>query len=359
MKQKILKTGVNQIMMFVFTLCLFAFLIVTALQRPRVLILHSYDLNYAWTKQVNEGIHRVIDEKQYDVRWYYLDTRRHTSTDFYETAGAGARRIIQDWRPNVLIAVDDNAQEYVARHFINDGTVNIIFSGMNGELSDYGYENANNVTGVLERKPLEATRQALQLIQFPREDKSITSNTVRLLHITDNTSTGLANRVDILGAAWDPVILVDSIVVKTFAEWQAAVLASAEQADLLLITNYGGLLEAADEPDSLVNKKEVIDWTEAHSPIPGISTSSAYVSDGGMLAFGVSPYEQGEVAARMAVQLIDEHVPAKEIPVVEGQQIIVHLNQSSLTAYGIVLPDIFEAFARATGNYYITIEPHS
>lgn len=356
MKQKSLNIGLNQIMIFVFTVCLFIFLIVTALQRPRVMILHSYDLNYAWTKQVNEGIQRIIDEKQYDVRWYYLDSRRHTSTDFYQTAGAAARRVIQEWRPNVLIAVDDNAQEYVARHFVNDGTINIVFAGMNGELSDYGYAHANNVTGVLERKPLEATRQALQLIQFPRKDSTIASNTVRLLHITDNTTTGLANRNDILGTDWDPVILVDSLVVKTFAEWQAAVLAAAEQADLLLITNYGGLLASADVPDSLVNKKAVIAWTEAHSPIPGISTSSAYVNDGGMLAFGVSPYEQGEVAAQMAVRIIDDRVRAKAIPVVAGQQIIVHLNQTSLTAYGIVLPDIFEAFARATGNY-VSLEP--
>jgi len=55
--------------------------------------------------------------------------------------------------PDVLIAVDDNAQKYAAKYFVNHPRIKIVFSGINGSVQPYGYDTANNVTGILERNP--------------------------------------------------------------------------------------------------------------------------------------------------------------------------------------------------------------
>ena len=56
----------------------------------------------------------------------------------------------------------------------------------------------------------------------------------------------------------------------------------------------------------LTDPKEVVAWTEANSKLPLIGLNSYYAEDGGMLSIAASPYEQGEVAANMAIRILDQ-----------------------------------------------------
>jgi ABC-type uncharacterized transport system substrate-binding protein len=71
-----------------------------------------------------------------------------------------------------------------------------------------------------------------------------------------------------------------------------------------------------------------------------------------MLSVGVSPFEQGREAARMARQIIEKGTPPKEIAIMTSQQYVVSFRQSALDRRRMQMPRIFEAFARATDNYY-------
>ena len=97
---------------------------------------------------------------------------------------------------------------------------------------------------------------------------------------------------------------------------------------------------------------EVAAWTEAHTPLLTLHAWGFYVEDGGMLSIGVSPYEQGEVAVGMAVAMIDDEVRPADLPVRSTSQFIVYLRGSSMEAKGVELPAIYEAFARATDNWF-------
>ena len=94
-----------------------------------------------------------------------------------------------------------------------------------------------------------------------------------------------------------------------------------------------------------------IEWTEANSSIPLIGTASFFVEDGGMFAIGPSGFEQGEVAAKMAIRILDDEVVPSDIPVAMPQQFIVYMRRSTMVKRGIALPRMYESFARATGNY--------
>lgn len=71
-----------------------------------------------------------------------------------------------------------------------------------------------------------------------------------------------------------------------------------------------------------------------------------------MLSVGISPYEQGEYAARTALKIIREKIPAGNIPVRMPQQYIVAMRKSALDKRGLQVPRIYEAFARAANYYY-------
>jgi hypothetical protein len=91
------------------------------MSKPRILVLHSYDKDYAWTRDVNVGLMRGFKTRfLYQVNWYYMDTKRHPSPEFKKSAGIAARNVIKSTQPDVVIAVDDDAQEYAAKYFIND-----------------------------------------------------------------------------------------------------------------------------------------------------------------------------------------------------------------------------------------------
>ena len=107
-----------------------------------------------------------------------MDTKKHSDNEFKRVAGNLARKQINEWKPDVLIAVDDNAQSLVSICYINPNKIDIdqvniikktdkqdifgkcyakipnikiIFAGIGAEPKDYGFKGQDNVTGIIER----------------------------------------------------------------------------------------------------------------------------------------------------------------------------------------------------------------
>lgn len=330
---------------------LFVFLIaglaiVHNVRKPKVLVLHSYGPEYAWTRDVDVGLRRGLgDLHRYTLRWHYMDLKRHPWPASRQQAGTQARRIIDEWKPDLLIAVDDDAQEYAAKFYANHPHIKIVFAGLNGGVEPYGYEKANNVTGVLERPPLAALRDALQLGGGAR------GRPLRMIEISDASENVRRDHEFMEGFDWAPLEHRGTRLVSTFPEWQQVVLAAAQDADMIMTINYRQLRRSAND-SRLVPPNEVVRWTVAHTPVPMVGLNGFFVEDGGMLAIAKSPFEQGELAASMAHQILDEGVAPARIPVETPRQFIVLMRPGLMQKAGMRLPEIYEAFARATNNFF-------
>lgn len=322
-------------------------MVVALIQRPRIMVVQSYYTDYSWTRDVDTGIKRVLGKStRYSMRWHYMDTKRNPSPEFKERAGQVARRAIDDWGPDVIIAVDDDAQQFVARHYLNDPDVAVVFAGVNNEPADYGYDAAPNVTGILERQKLDAVKGAI--LEIAR-NRGQADPHPRLLNLGDRSETVRGDAKAIGAYDWREVGFAGSTLVGTFAEWQQAVREAEGKVDFILTTNYRGLARSAEDP-TLVPATEVAAWTEANAKPLIVGTYGFWVEDGGALAIGTSPYEQGEVATRMAMKIIDGVRP-KDIPIDVTHHFVVFMRGSLIYSKGIKLPAIYEAFARATKNY--------
>ncbi|CAK0754548.1 ABC-type uncharacterized transport system, periplasmic component [Gammaproteobacteria bacterium] len=444
------------------------------LHKPRLLILQSYNRDYSWTRDVDTGIRRILDSKRhYALRWFYMDTKRHPWPEYRKSIGQSARRLIDQWQPDVVVAVDDDAQEYVMKYYVDHPRIRIVFAGVNGEITPYGYDQASNVTGILERKELQAVKEALLSMTLPRragakpgmrtesshrdrakavrsgevmstaersplscagagdscwlklfprwqataqpgiaelsrnEDALVrafdwspvrlaklpqanisfrwqvagqetlsrsepsvpsvpnapsgpapsrvnpasASVEVRVIHLGDISESVRSDEVFIRAFDWSPIRLVESRLVQTFPEWQAAVEGAASRADFILTTNYRKLARSATDR-TLIPPAEVVHWTLAHSPVPVFGTNGFFVEDGGNFAIGTSPFEQGEVAARMAVGIIERGITPRAIPVVSTREFVVFMRGGKMQEVGIYLPRLYESFARATNNYF-------
>jgi ABC-type uncharacterized transport system substrate-binding protein len=337
----------EHVLLLIFLVSVTIFLVTYAVNKPRILILHSYATDYAWVRDVSVGVKRALEKKSYSLRWHYMDTKRHPEKEYMERAGATARRIIREWEPHVVIAIDDDAQKFAAQYFNNDPFIKIVYAGVGSEPKDYGYDKARNVTGILERMPLDSIKDFVLKVSegFGHNPPP------RIIHITDVSSAGEGNRNYLLNYDFKPIKLVESIQTLTFEDWKTAVKSAEGRADFLMFTNYH-TIRRSREDQRLVPPKEIIDWTEKNTPLLTFNAWGFFVMDGGMMSIGVSPYEQGEVAAKMAIDLIDNKKNPRDIPVQVTQQFIIYLRPARLKEKGIKLPQIYEAFARATNNYY-------
>ncbi|RTL51172.1 MAG: hypothetical protein EKK46_12785 [Rhodocyclaceae bacterium] len=346
-----MKRRLSLILGIIFVIAVMAVTVAYNLSKPRILILQSYGPDYAWTRDVDAGIRRVLGAGNgygYVLRWHYMDTKRHPWPESKQSAGLQARRAIDDWQPNLILAVDDDAQEYAAKYYANQPGISIVFAGTNGSVTPYGYDGASNVTGILERMPLAALKEALLQGGFA---KGKGKRPLRVIEICDNSETVQRDHEFIAAFDWKPMQYLGARLVSSFPEWQQAVAEAGQQADLILTTNYRKLTRSADRQE-LVPPQEVVAWTEAHSKLPIVGINGFFVEDGGMLAIATSPFEQGEVAARMARDILEKHTAPASIPIASTRQFIVLMRPDLMARRNVRLPQLYEAFARATNNYF-------
>jgi ABC-type uncharacterized transport system substrate-binding protein len=314
--------------------------------KPRLMVLQSYGNDYVWTQEINEGLKRVLAKSHWmTVRYHYMHTNRFNGKDELRRASVAARRAVDQFRPDILLAIDDHAQELVGKFYVNDPQMKIVFAGINGEITPYGYDKADNVTGIRERKQFKAVNEMIASLGLDL------GRPARLAHIAD---AALSSTADTLAAEkfdWAPQVYVGGIQVADFAAWQKKTRGLAGKIDFLLVSGYRQLPYGEGKKE-FVPPEEVMAWTLANVEVPVIGINVFNSRDGAMISLGVSPYEQGEVSAQMAVDLLGGNKTLAELPIRQASQYVVSMSQKALTRYQIKPPQVFEAFARATNNYY-------
>jgi hypothetical protein len=339
------------ILVIVFILELGVMLLYFNFTKPRLLILHSYNVNYSWVREMNIGINRVLGNKSYYfIRWYYLDTKRHPWPEYKENAGLIARKMIEKWQPDVIIAADDDAQAYVTKYYVNNPNIKIVFTGVNNDLKTYGFDKAQNVTGILERLPLVALSDGLLTFSRRNSHRDIHSHPVRIFFIGDKSETVVGDERWVRSFNWSPIVLVGSRLVDSLSDWQQAVREASDLADYIITSNYRKIARTPGS-NKLVSPEELITSTVKYSKIPVIGTNAFFAEDGGMLAIATSPFEQGEVAAKMAVDILDNKKSPKDIPVVNSSQCVIAMNAPILREKKFDVPPVYESSAMANNLY--------
>lgn len=350
-----MRRKITALLMSIFFISLITAIVIVNVNRPRILVLHSYDKSYAWTREINVGLTRALESQSWiQVRYHYMNTKKKSGPEHLRRAGIAARKAINDIQPDVVIAIDDYAQKLVGSKFVNDQNVQIVFAGVNGSAKPYGYLDAKNVTGIYERKPVEAIREAIMLLA-PALGKDLErGDTVSTTMVADTTLSAQRDGDFISSYNWAPVIYKKAHFVKHFDEWKETIQRVSKEVDFIMVGGYRKLKRSATSgpKEKYVPHDEVMRWTEKNSAAPVIGINVFNTEDGAMLSVGVSPYEQGGSAAKMARQIIDKKITANKIPIKTSQQYVVSFRRSALDRRKLAVPKIFEAFARATDNYF-------
>ena len=316
--------------------------------RPRLLIIHSHSSETAQALTINRGLRDELRNKtHFSVRWYYSGLNAIPNRAQAEVQALRVRKLVDTWKPDVILAVGDEVQDYVTRHYANDNKIQIVYCAVHEDVEPYGLAHATNATGTLMLPPLAALRELLVNLGWQiGPDKPL-----RVLHLADKSDDVIDDGAYMVHHDWGNVNFVGNAYQGTFEDWKMAVKDAATRADIILTSDYSELYRSAADP-SLVPAKEVIAWTLDHAKIPVIGTRSQFVWDGGMLAVGASLYQQGREATNKAIQLLEKRTSIARIPPSFPSEFVVAANESKLKEQNIKLPDIYKALARASNNYF-------
>lgn len=266
----------------------------------RILHIMSFDSPWRWTDGQFAGFKAGLGDVPAEYRVFQMDTKHNRSPEAKARKGAEARALIESWRPDLVYTSDDDAVDFVTRHYAN-GALPFVFSGVNKDPAAYGIAGAGNVTGVLER---EHFVQSVRLLQ------TLVPGAKRLAVICD------------LATHWEPVIariraniaqlpgtrLAAVDRVRTYEELQEKVRAYPRIADAVV---YLGIFTLSGPDGASVPYQKVQRWVAESSELPEISFWIDRIYYGVLAAVTVSEWEQGLAAGRLArAILVDGKSPA-------------------------------------------------
>jgi ABC-type uncharacterized transport system substrate-binding protein len=174
---------------------------VAAQDVKRVFITASYEKNHVCGGPQEDGVLKGLnktgwfEDMNLEVKRYYMDTKRkNTSPDAIKKAAEIVLRQIEEFKPEVLVVLDDNAFREVALPLAGSHDLSVVFSGMNGQPEKYNVKKrfmdtrerpGGNITGVYEQLYVARSIKVMQSAIPSLKGKKIVG-------ITDYSPTGNA-----------------------------------------------------------------------------------------------------------------------------------------------------------------------
>lgn len=283
----------------------------------RVLFIDSYHEGYPWSDMITEGIQSMLDGKGVTLKIYRMDTKRNASEASKKKAALGAKEIISTFRPDVVIASDDNASKYVIVPYYKNSSIPFVFCGVNYSADDYGFPTAN-VTGMVEVPPMVNLVYCLKHF----------SRAIKVGYLASDTFTERKQVSFLAREITEPVI---ERYVTTFSQWMSEFDRIQDKVDILIIGNNAAIKGwDMDEAKSFVLQNTRI-------PTGGIlpwMTSVVFLST------TIVPAEQGIYAAQTALKILNG-ASVSTIPVQANVDVDIIINMKLAKKLGREIPNSF------------------
>jgi len=299
-----------------------------ATQLINISIVHSYHKEYAWEQSLTSGLLDTLP-KNVNLDHFYLDTKRLPKTQHEDRTKAALHHLTMS-SPDLIILCDDNAAKYLGPHLKN-GTIPVVYVGLNRNPRDYGLFPANNMTGILERPLLKRSLHSMcRLVNT--EDTN-----VLILFDSDSTSDAVLHEAFKGATSFNlGQVRVELKQFELLENWQNALLnAKSEGFDTVYIGLYHTLRNGLGKH---VPDEEVIAWANAHAPVPIFAFWDFAVGQGKTIGGHVlSGRDQGLAGGQIVSEILSGIPPAK-IPPRSAKEGSYQFSIHELKRFGITLP---------------------
>ncbi len=270
---------------------------------PKVFVVYSYDKDYAWNSALANAVQNTLNSAECETEVYYMDTRLRTDEQWKVKSGQIALEQMKAFDPDVIIACDDNAQQYFVNLIPEENNTPIIFSGVNNAPSVYGYPN-EKTTGILERPfPLQSLNMCKQIdptietVAFIGDDTSSTEGYIEFLK---NQDLGEFQEVGFFKYEQFDKLLKDIKILEKFAN----------------VFYFIRTTEFKDSKGNIISTKSAMDMINQVTDKPIIGLSDYIIYDGALCGVVPNPEFHGSLAAQMALQIAIQGKSPSDFPII-------------------------------------------
>jgi len=289
----------------------------------KVLVVHSYHTEYPWVAAITRGIEKGLDGTGVGLDFFYMDTKRKTEEAWKVRAGELALRKVSEDKPDLVIAVDDNAQQYFAMKYVG-AALPVVFCGVNEDPSKYGFP-ASNITGIIERPHFVSTLKYLARLR-----------PVKKVAVLSDDSETSAGALRFMKEDFTDVEVAEFKMVRDFAAWKEAVLRYNDTVDAFGVYMYHTIKDGVD-PQSM-EPKTVMRWTAENAKVPTFGFFEFGVEDGLLIGVVESGLEYGEKAAAYALEML-RGTPIASLPVIKAHVGLRMVNRETAERLNLTLGD--------------------
>ncbi len=294
----------------------------------KCLYVSSYHSGYEWNDGIEKGIDKGLDN-QCTIDKFYMDTKRNPDVEFAKKMALAAKKHIEETKPDVVIACDDNASRYLVMPYFKDADLPIVFCGLNWTVSEYKYPYTNT-TGMVEVVPI---RPLLDVV------KNVVKSIKNGVYLSPDVHTEHKDFLRYKKIYAEHNISLEGVFVSKLADWKKAYL-DAQKSDLIVLGNNAGINDW--------NIEEVTRYAEQHATTFSV-TNYDWMMPYTMFAMTKIPEEQGEWAAEIAISILNGQRPA-DIPIVVNRKWNIFANPNLLKSANIKLSPHLLQNATKVGN---------
>lgn len=293
----------------------------------RILVVHSYHETQAGhVVEMTEGIQAALEGSGAAVRYFHMDTKRRNNASWKSKAAEQAMALLSTYDPSVVITMDDNAQEWFARHYASKpGAPDFVFGGVNHDPARYGFP-AENVTGVIERPNV---KESIELLV------RIVPKVRRILLLSDDSPT-TAPFCEYVAKLNLPVAVVDCLRISTFDQWKETIAAYRDRVDAFGVYVIRTIRRSETDPLQ-VPEAELAAFLADNAPLPSVGFFDSAARAGLLCGVSVSMREQGHAAGTIARKLLLTESRPADFPVspTENGRILLNLQTAEKLGFSI------------------------
>ncbi|NLW56948.1 MAG: hypothetical protein GX050_10130 [Firmicutes bacterium] len=270
----------------------------------KILHIMSYHSPWEWTDTQFEGFKEALKPLPVEYRVLQMDLKQNRAPAWIAQVTEEAKDLIATWEPDLVYASDDDAQKYVTTAYLNTD-LPFVFSAVNAAPEDFGFHEAQNVTGVLETEHfVESLRLLLEIVPSVKKIAVVLDEDEMWRPVVERMRAQLAQFPELEFPIWDTI--------GTYEEYKRKILSYQETVDAIGLI---GIFSFKDENGVDVKYQEVLEWTVEHSMLPDFSFWKDRVTYGTLCVVSVSGYEQGIAAGRLAKSILSEGRSPSSLPI--------------------------------------------
>jgi ABC-type uncharacterized transport system substrate-binding protein len=291
--------------------------LITSAQAANCFYINSYHQGYEWSDRIQAQFSKEM-KTVCNISYHYLNAKKETNPNKLKNKGMEIANLIALSQPDIVIAADDAASEYVVNPYLRNGQTPVIYVGINWDPRPFGYP-MSNATGMTEVWPIE---QSIKLV------KSMAGNISHVAFISSNNKLEINNAAAIKRIMKKNKIELHPYLVSNFDEWKAAV-KEAQQYDVI---EFG-----TDQGIDRWNKQQAVEFLKTHNSRFTFA-SQDFMLPYSMATLSESPEEFGHWAAELTRTIFKGDQPW-QIPIIPNRIFISRYNPLLLSKTDFKIPD--------------------